>query len=303
MSDPAAAFVKAFDDRDDARREYHRLRAVAGPGVVPTLSGSDGVVEHPSRAEGSGGTVPTSEPSDGELVLARAVCSLADVLHERGPLPEHEVRAIAAAAARALARVHDAGLVHGDIKPANLLLSGDGDLWLADFETAAEADGQPLRRYSPPRLPAGAPARPRTDVSALAISLIELATATVVDSQVSWRAADLRRLGCGPALSAEIAFLLSAENDASQAGPDARAVASMFERSQSGPLPTPASQPRRVDPTPTIDFMPARAARSRTPPVPPAPAPRRRMRRLIDRLGPPSARPDAQAPPETRSNR
>lgn len=217
--------------------EARHLQVLRGPGIVP-LQGAD---------------------ADG-LALEMAACSMADVLHERGPLPESEVRAIAAAAAAALARVHEAGLVHGDVKPANLLLSRDGDLWLADFDAAAAADGQPLHRFSPPRLPPGAPSRPAADIAALALTLVELSTGSLLDPGTSWRATDLRRLGCPPTLSAEIAFMLGAEAGPGGAGPalSARSTAEMFERGGSGTLPAPAAEVRYIDPTPTVEFRPAR---------------------------------------------
>ena len=247
MVEPAASYSKQAPSAECSKPEARRLRAVQGPGVVPL----QGLGDH------------------GEIVLAEAACSLADVLHERGPLPESEVRAVGAAAAAALARVHDAGLVHGDVKPANLLLSRDGELWLADFDAAAAADGQPLNRFSPPRLPPRSPSRPATDITALALTLIELSAGVLLDPRVPWRATDLRRLGCSAALSAEIAFMLGSEGVPGSAGPalSAQSTAEMFERGGSGILPSPAVQARQVDPTPTVEFMPVR-------PSPPDSSPR-----------------------------
>ena len=227
-------FTKRAASSEDAAREAQSLTTVQGPGIVSLARVGDA----------------------GELVLAGAVCSLADVLHERGPLPESEVRAVGAAAAAALARVHDAGLVHGDVKPANLLLSRGGELWLADFDAASAADGQPLRRFSPRRLPPGAPARPGTDIAALALALVELSTGTMLDPCVSWRAADLRRLGCSPALSTGISFLFGGDDSTL----NARDAAGMLGRGAADALPAPAVSARLVDPEPTVDFMPTRLA-------------------------------------------
>ena len=239
-------FLKSRSSADRSAREAWTLQTLHGPGIVPLrVVGADG------------------------LGLEMAACSIADVLHERGPLPEGEVRAVGAAAAAALARVHDAGLVHGDVKPANLLLSRDGELWLADFDAAAAADGRPLDRFSPPRLPPRVPSRPAADITALALTLVELSTGVLLDPRVPWRATDLRRLGCSAALSAEIAFMLGSEGVPGSAGPalSAQSTAEMFEREGSGILPSPAVQARQVDPTPTVEFMPVR-------PSPPDSSPR-----------------------------
>ena len=245
MSSDVQLFSKDCSSAEAAAREARHLQTLSGPGIVRLHGRSDG----------------------SELLLENAACSLADVLHERGPLPADEVRAVGATAAAALARVHHAGLVHGDVKPANLLLSRSGDLLLADFGSAAPADGQPLPRSSPPRLAPGAPARPATDICALGITLVELSTGTLIDPNVPWRAGDLRRLGCSHGLSAEIAFMLSGSGSVLSA----RGAADMFERGDPGSLPAPAMNARSVDPTPTVEFMPARGRTPAPPELPDLP--------------------------------
>jgi len=111
-------------------------------------------------------------------------------VHPQG-LPPQEVSALASSLLSALAFVHGRGIVHGDLKPSNLLLRVPGDVVLADFgagELAGEAQrmsgttsgawsvpgGTPL--YLAPEQFQGAPASRDTDLYATGAILWEAIT-------------------------------------------------------------------------------------------------------------------------------
>ncbi len=66
--------------------------------------------------------------------------SLREVLAEQGPLPLFEVAVILNQCASALEKLHSAGMVHLDVKPANLIQTPDGTIKLIDFGLAQQAD-------------------------------------------------------------------------------------------------------------------------------------------------------------------
>jgi serine/threonine protein kinase len=68
-----------------------------------------------------------------EHVQAR---SLQDILEEDGPLPPHAVARIGLDVLDALDAAHSAGIVHRDVKPANVLVDRDGHACLTDFGIA-----------------------------------------------------------------------------------------------------------------------------------------------------------------------
>ncbi len=107
------------------------------------------------------------------LPLARGG-SVRDLLATRGPLPSTTVARLLAQLLDALVAVHAHDLVHGDVKPANLLLERAPPapirLLLADFGVATSShhdaglSGTPA--FLPPERLAGAPAHPSQDVYA-----------------------------------------------------------------------------------------------------------------------------------------
>ena len=62
--------------------------------------------------------------------------SLADLLDAEGPLTPQRTAHIGAEVLAALRAAHDAGVLHRDVKPANVLISNDGRVVLTDFGIA-----------------------------------------------------------------------------------------------------------------------------------------------------------------------
>jgi serine/threonine protein kinase len=69
------------------------------------------------------------------MELVRGV-SLADLLDAEGPLTPQRTAHIGAEVLAALRAAHDAGVLHRDVKPANVLMSNDGRVVLTDFGIA-----------------------------------------------------------------------------------------------------------------------------------------------------------------------
>jgi serine/threonine protein kinase len=111
--------------------------------------------------------------------------TLADVLQRRRKLPAAEAAALARQAALGLQHAHDAGLVHRDIKPQNLLLRADGVLKIADFGIARAAESSRLTQlgtilgtasYIAPEQALGDDVGHRADIYSLGAVLYQLLT-------------------------------------------------------------------------------------------------------------------------------
>ena len=117
------------DDADGARRFLQEARLAARlqhPGVVPLLT----------FGEVGGHRYYVMPYTRGE--------TLADRLR-RGPLSEAETRRVVGEVADALAYVHTQGIVHRDVKPANILLDAiTGRALLTDFGIARSGDSAKL---------------------------------------------------------------------------------------------------------------------------------------------------------------
>lgn len=135
-------------------------------------------------------TVFDAGEDDGDLYIVMELVdglSLAEHLARTGPLPIDETVRIAGQVLSALAAAHAAGIVHRDVKPANILIGADGEIKLADFGIAKRFDdldasvtatgmviGTP--RYLAPEQALGGAPTPASDVYSMGIVLFEMLT-------------------------------------------------------------------------------------------------------------------------------
>jgi serine/threonine protein kinase len=122
---------------------------------------------------------------DGGLFLVMELvvgCTISDLIAEQGPLPVPWAAAIGAQVAAVLVLAHERGIIHRDIKPQNIMLTGDGAAKVLDFGVAGLLNqhitstgltvGTP--GYMAPEQLHGLPATPRTDLYTLGCLLYEM---------------------------------------------------------------------------------------------------------------------------------
>jgi tRNA A-37 threonylcarbamoyl transferase component Bud32 len=140
-----------------------------------------GSLSHPNIAQVFDyGEARGTEPGYLVMELVEGL-SLTRILDD-GPLPPGDAMDVVAQAARGLAAAHQAGLVHRDIKPGNLLVRLDGLVKITDFGIATAAGENPVTQpvtrpgmllgtpaYLAPERISGGPATPAIDLYALGV--------------------------------------------------------------------------------------------------------------------------------------
>jgi non-specific serine/threonine protein kinase len=162
---PALARDASFRDR--FRREWMIAASIDHPNVIPVYEAGE---------------------DDGALYLAMRWVegtNLRDLI-DAGPLdPPHAVRLVSQVAS-ALDAAHERGLIHRDVKPANILIAEEEHVYLTDFGLTKHASSiSGLTRtgswvgtvdYTAPEQIEGAEVSPRTDVYSLGCVLYEAVT-------------------------------------------------------------------------------------------------------------------------------
>ncbi|MEH3033021.1 MAG: serine/threonine-protein kinase [Aeromicrobium erythreum] len=176
---------RVWDRRDHAYRAAKVLKQSDSVSLLRFVRETSWRVEHPHVL------VPLGWVGEDDRVLftmpIAAGGSLATVLADHGVLDPAWAVIVLDQVLDALAAVHDAGIVHRDVKPANVLLEATGSYrphaWLSDFGIAV-AEGEPrltrthevvgTRGYQPPETELGDDPEPSHDLYAVGVMLREM---------------------------------------------------------------------------------------------------------------------------------
>ena len=128
------------------------------------------------------------ESEDGTYYIAMEYLpggTLKDRIVKRGALPAHTAAAVALQMAEALRAAHERDVIHRDIKPHNILVTGSGDVKVTDFGIARAAASSTMTRtghilgtahYISPEQAMGDPVGPASDLYSLGVVLYEMLT-------------------------------------------------------------------------------------------------------------------------------
>ena len=169
---PVAVKVLRSEYADDPHfAARFRAEATLAAGLShPNIAAVHDYGETSTEATGENVAYLVMELVDGEPLSA--------LFRDGGALDTDTALSVLGQTAAGLAQAHRAGVVHRDVKPANILIDRDGQVKLTDFGIAWSAAGVPLTRtgqvigtpqYMSPEQATGEAPRPASDVYALGL--------------------------------------------------------------------------------------------------------------------------------------
>ena len=114
---------------------YYAMQLIDGQTLAVTIAGlrQAGGLPAPAAAQPTAPHVPEA-PAPPVETAPRAAASTERPKHDRAYF--RRVAELGIQAAEALDHAHGLGIVHRDVKPANLMVDGRGNLWVTDFGLA-----------------------------------------------------------------------------------------------------------------------------------------------------------------------
>lgn len=158
-------------DQSNVEAKLHRLRAEAHNSANlahPNIAALFEYYEH----DGIGFLIMEYVPSK----------SLADLFHERGAMNPTELLPILIQTARGLFVAHSHGVIHRDVKPANIMVSDTGEVKITDFGVSYSTNQEQITQdgmvvgtaqYISPEQAQGKQATPQSDIYSLGVVAYE----------------------------------------------------------------------------------------------------------------------------------
>ena len=173
--------------------------------------------------------------------------TLRDVLSAHGPLPPAKAARLASEVVHALEYAHQAGVLHRNLKPANILLCDDGSVKVADFSIAKAVTADDPGRtgellassgYLAPEAADGGEPDQRADVYGLGACLFEMLTARPPTARMTSRGStgplSPRAIRAGVPRELDAVVLKAMMPDPHDRYPTAAAMGSALARSAAG---------------------------------------------------------------------
>ncbi len=165
---------KALSDSDEFRQRFLREAQAAARITHPNIVGVYDACANPNEQ-----AYIAMEYVEG--------MSLGSLIHKKGRLKPLDAIALAGQACAALAAIHEAGIIHRDVKPDNILIAKGGNVKLTDFGLARGEDSRLTRTgtsmgtpaYMSPEQVLGKEADARSDLYSLGLVMHHALTGSI----------------------------------------------------------------------------------------------------------------------------